>query len=252
MKNVLIILTLLFATHFFNDLQAQAKIGLVNTTGGDGINEGDIVHKLHLHYFKALSKDDCEKAITLTGKIQIVDIPEVGSTPTPPNQFGVKNRGKKYGKSTSTNSSHSASSTLSAGDNDTPYTLYNIPPTTGSNITFDNSEQEHLTKFGSRFYVIFTFEDKDKCTRNGKQPIDLNPEIEAYETLKLYVNTSKDEVRLATNGELTGAVLAGINEYFVVKGNLKAPPNVEVGEIRLKILRKNKNPGPGNFKGNGG
>ncbi|MGB0930428.1 MAG: hypothetical protein ACPGVB_06615 [Chitinophagales bacterium] len=255
MKNVLIILTLLFTSHFFNDLQAQAKIGLVSTTGGDKIDigKGGYFNKIHLHYFKALSKDDCETNITLIGKVEVVDIPELVSNQHP-NKFAIKNRGKKYRRSTSTSSSHSASSSLSAGENAPAYARYNIPATTvkGSMITFDNSEQESLTKFGSRFYIIFTFKDKDNCTRNSEQPIDLNPQEGTYETLKLYVNTSANEVRLATNGELTGAVLAGINEYFTVKGNLNAPANVEVGEIRLKILRKKKNMSPGNFESNGG
>ena len=76
MKNVLIILTLFLTTHFFNDLQAQAKIGLVNTTGDGAIIDDDEINKLHLQHFKALSRDDCESAITLTGKIEIVSIPE--------------------------------------------------------------------------------------------------------------------------------------------------------------------------------
>lgn len=253
MKNILIIFTLLFATHIFNNLQAQVKIDLVNTTGGDGINEGDIVHKIHLSYFKALSKDDCEKTMTLQGTIEVIDIPETG-TNTTSNQLGTSNFQKKHLSTKSrsrSQTSQSSSNTLSAGNTDKAYTKYSIPPTTGSTINFDNTEQQHLTKFGSRFYILFTFEDKDRCTRSN-QPIDLNPDNEEYETLRLYVNTSTQEVRLATNGELTGTVVGGINEYFTLQGNLNAPANVEVGEIRMKITRKNKNEGPGNVKSNGG
>ncbi|MGB1242544.1 MAG: hypothetical protein ACPG49_08485, partial [Chitinophagales bacterium] len=90
------------------------------------------------------------------------------------------------------------------------------------------------------------------CTQNGRQPIDLNPTAAVYESLKLYANFDTGEVRLANNDELTGIAVGETNKYFTIGGNPNLVPNVEAGEIRIKISRKKNFNGPGNLENNGG
>ncbi|MGB1242862.1 MAG: hypothetical protein ACPG49_10095, partial [Chitinophagales bacterium] len=155
MKNILIILTLFLTTHFFNNLQAQAKIDLVNTTGGDGINDDKTVtSRLHMQFFKALSRDDCESAITLTGKIEIVSIPESWVSGT--NKGKSKTSfGRKGGNSRRSQPKSPQSLTSKSSGEDEAYHLYEVPPVTGNSLTFDTSEMKTLDVFGRRFFVIF-------------------------------------------------------------------------------------------------
>lgn len=250
MKNVLIILTLLFTTHFFNDLQAQAKVGLVNTTGDGTIIDDDEINKLHLQHFKALSRDDCEKAITLVGTIEIIDIPEPWETPSSQAKTKASSKRKQANRGRS-KSPNAGAFTSEKTQDEAHYRKYSFPPTKGNTVTFNTSDIEPLDIFSNQFFVVFTFQDIDRCTRNGKQPVDLQPQGGIYESLKLYVNYDEGKIRLANDGKLTGTIVGETNKYFTVGGNPNLVPNVEAGEIRLKISKTKKNNGPGSLS-NGG
>ncbi|MEZ4886228.1 MAG: hypothetical protein R3E32_15950 [Chitinophagales bacterium] len=251
MKNWLFILITLFTIPFFNDLQAsgEAKITLVSTSSNSGAIIGNEKTALHLHSFNAISADDCEKEITLTGTIEIVDILEASQQLSRQTQFITKKQGQRR-----SNHSSGGSNTLTnkTPGNDDEYRKYEIEPIVGNTTNFDTKIEDGLIRFGDKYYLIFTFQDLDRCERNGSDVIDLNPQTDIAQTLKLHVDKTKGEVRLVKADNSLGAVVGGINSYFTVQGNNKNSPNVETGSIRLKISSIPTNNNLNNLKSNGG
>lgn len=249
MKNVLIILALLFTTHFFNNnnLQAQAQIGLVNTTGDNGNIIGNEDIRLRLINYQTLSQDDCEKETTLTGTIKIIDILDnPNSSLTGPTSFKArKSRRRGHTSSSNTlNGPNSLTTGTGGGNNENLTHTYPIPPVNGNTLSFDNSNLKSLVRFGDKFYIEFTFNDIDRnCENNGIDPIDINPNKDSFKSVKLFVNLKTKQVRLVNNDNTLGAVIGNPFTPFTVQGNppskySKMKIHTEVGKLKMMFYIK--------------
>ncbi|MFK7906328.1 MAG: hypothetical protein AB8B69_14450 [Chitinophagales bacterium] len=250
MKNWLILIITLCTVPFFNHLEAgHAKITLVSTTTSGEINEDPSGFKtrIHLDSFRAFSKDDCEKEITLKGTIEIVDILEPWQkTQTQPN-----NRRKFKSKASGT--PRNLQKTFDEKGSDIPYRRFAIEPTVGNMTTFNSTltDKAGMWEFHNAFYIVFKLQDIDRCDRSGSDFIDVNPEADAYTSLKLHVDINKNEIRVVKEDGTLGGVVSTINSYFTVQGNDNLS-NVELGGLKLKVSRTKPIGSINTLKGNGG
>lgn len=242
----LMLVCYLLAILFFNSNSAYAQATIVAGSAVSAKGEIGTNHslKLYLSHFKALSKDDCETEMTLSGTIEIIDIDEAQASSS-----SLQIKSGKTTRGSTSNRPGSFSSTK--GYN---YQSYSIPPTTlkDGQLSFNNSAMKDLIRFGGQFYILFQLEDTDlKCGRagNGHDPIDVNPNSKISQSLKLLVNTETQTIRVVT-GDKAGSVVGQLNQFFTIKGNIESKENTEVGELKLRVVKKNINgiKGMGKFK----
>ncbi len=259
MRNKLLILVCyLLSILFFNSNETYAQATIVAGSAVAAKGEIGTNHsvKLSLSYFKALSKDDCESEMTLSGTLEIIDI-EKPKTGQRLSSLQIKSNKKKTSRGISSNS-HSSNGPGSFSSNPEGegynYQSYSIPPTIlkGGQLSFNNSAMKDLIRFGDQFYILFKLEDIDRrCGRagSGKDPIDVNPNPKVNQSLKLLVDMKANTIRVVA-GDKVGQVVGSLNQFFTVKGNIGSKGSAEVGELRLRVVRKkiNGSKGPGSFK----
>ncbi|MGB0930427.1 MAG: hypothetical protein ACPGVB_06610 [Chitinophagales bacterium] len=246
MKNIIIILTLLFTTHFFSDLQAQAKIGLVNTTGEDDISgDGNKDVRLRIMHYKSLSKDDCEKEITLTGTLKIIDIPDDSNGSISNISAFQAKKGRTKGGTSNSSGGSPNSFTIGTGKNDENLThTYTIPPTNGNMLTFDNTDLKSLIQFGEKFYIVITLKDIDRaCKKTGIDPIDINPNKNSFKIVKLFVNLKTNKVRVVNSSGKLGMLIGNPFKPFTIQGNPtskyeKTKVHREIGALKMMFYIK--------------
>ncbi|MGB1242863.1 MAG: hypothetical protein ACPG49_10100 [Chitinophagales bacterium] len=246
MKNIIIILTLFFTTHLFSDLQAQAKIGLVNTTGEDDIS-GDANKdvRLRIMHYKNLSQDDCEKEITLTGTLKIIGIPNDSNGSISDLSSSQAKKGRTKRRSSNSLGSSPNSLTIGTGNNDENLThTYKIPPINGNILTFDNTNLKSLIQFGEKFYIVITLKDIDRgCKKTDRDPIDINPNKNSFKRVKLFVNLKTNKVRVVNASGKLGMLIGNPFKPFTIQGNptskyKKMKTHREVGELKMMLYLK--------------
>ncbi len=256
MKNCLILITLCILP-FFNSIEAgKAKITLVNTTTSGEINEDPSGFKtrIHLDSFKAFSRDDCEKEMTLAGTIEIIDIAESWQKASKQGSQKMKARGRvSRGSEKTPRNSPNSMSIKDKTSSKTPYRKFSIDPTVGNYTTFNSTlaDKAAMWEFHNTFYILFKLQDIDKCGRSGSDIIDINPEAGAYTSLKLHVDINKNEIRVVKEDGTLGGVISAINSYFTVQGNDNLS-NVELGGLKLKVSRTKPIGISNTLQGNGG